>query len=238
MKNVKKLIKKITNDLLLVFMCVVLSLVIFSPETQFHKKYCSNSLEELISERTINQKTYQLSASGMAQFTSSNQSTSMSPTLTLVLKLKSLITPFGAATPYAQTAGTPNCFGYALGKNLIVDPDFDSGLNYISINYYYQVIIPIFQAEMSTYGYYSRVLTYQYNSMIYKYERRIAFRIEGYQSNHFGDFHFMKQHDDGTWSHKPGIFNSIKLLNGENPENVIWSAIINYNSPTVYFAIY
>ena len=70
------------------------------------------------------------------------------------------------------------------------------------------------------------------------------------------DYHFMLQHDDGTWSHKPGMAGT-RLINGNNPSVVSWDmpiyhrglynvfgivseigAIENYyDSDTIYFAV-
>lgn len=47
----------------------------------------------------------------------------------------------------------------------------------------------------------------------------------------------MKQHNEGSWSHKPGQQPTILLGTGLTPNDVSWG-IFNYNSPITYFAIY
>ena len=89
-----------------------------------------------------------------------------------------------------------------------------------------------------------------YNSPIEDNEYRIALRTGE------ADYHFMVQHNDGTWSHKPG-FLPTRLITGENPSVIPWDAptyvmymlydqmiIVEtdpvpnyYNSKTIYFAV-
>lgn len=88
-----------------------------------------------------------------------------------------------------------------------------------------------------------------FNSPIESNEYRIALRTGE------SDYHFMIQHNDGTWSHKPSACKT-RLINGANPSVVSWDlplvdtflysygvirevgAIPNYyNSKTRYFAV-
>lgn len=56
-----------------------------------------------------------------------------------------------------------------------------------------------------------------YNSDIASNEYRIAMRInEG-----DGEYHFMKQHNDGSWSQKHGYLPS-QTVNGYNPSAISW----------------
>jgi hypothetical protein len=69
------------------------------------------------------------------------------------------------------------------------------------------------------------------------------------------DYHFMVQHNDGSWSHKPGPC-STRLIDGANPSVISWDApqisgflllfgvveevgvVPNYyDSRTIYFAV-
>jgi len=85
-----------------------------------------------------------------------------------------------------------------------------------------------------------------YDSWIADNEYRIAFRVSE------KDFHFMVQHDDGSWSHKPSSLPS-RLLDAENPTVAEWNEygmrgllILKheyirtrnwYDSDTLYFAV-
>ena len=78
-----------------------------------------------------------------------------------------------------------------------------------------------------------------YDSPINPNEYRIALRSGE------ADYHFMLQHSDGSWSHKPSSLPS-RLIAGDNPSEIAWDGyaktgrvICNnyYNSKTVYFAV-
>ena len=89
-----------------------------------------------------------------------------------------------------------------------------------------------------------------YDSPIESNEYRIALRTSK------EDYHFMVQHNDGSWSHKPG-FCSTRLIDGANPSVISWDAprvdtvllykfgIVKeigsvpnyYDSRTIYFAV-
>lgn len=56
-----------------------------------------------------------------------------------------------------------------------------------------------------------------YDSPIESNEYRIALRTGE------DDYHFMIQHSDGSWSHKPG-FCSTRLIDGDNPSVISWDA--------------
>lgn len=50
------------------------------------------------------------------------------------------------------------------------------------------------------------------------------------------DYHFMVQHNDGRWSHKPGQMQTILLKKGDNPSfSGVW--LYYYNSRIIYMAI-
>ncbi len=75
-----------------------------------------------------------------------------------------------------------------------------------------------------------------------KKEYRIAFRV-GYHEIQgvgvtFSDFHFMLQHNDGTWSHKMGLLPS-EDLGDINPSTYQWLNNYGqeYNEGTVYYAV-
>ena len=82
-----------------------------------------------------------------------------------------------------------------------------------------------------------------YDSPINENEYRIALRTALRPGSE--DYHFMLQHSDGSWSHKPGTLPS-RLIDGDNPSEITWDApsmiegltFVNYyNSKTVYFAV-
>jgi hypothetical protein len=106
----------------------------------------------------------------------------------------------------------------------------------VSIAIYNSVFVPGAIARMASRNIESRIVT-DYSSLVYNYERKVAFRIGNIESGYFTDFHWMKQHSDETWSHKPGSTPSIHLASGVNPDVVSWGSYY-YNSPITYFAIY
>ena len=94
-------------------------------------------------------------------------------------------------------------------------------------------LIPFLINQMKTrYDVNARTID-MYNSAIYPFERRIAFRYELSGS----DFHFMRETSDGRWAEKKGSnkSNSTVFSLGLTPEDNIWDA--KYTSSTFYFAI-
>ena len=154
---------------------------------------------------------------------------------------------YGAASPYTPSGSTEyNCYAYALGEtqwkyvggtpDTVKDFDVDNVANMV-----------LNDAEKD--GRSIRIID-SYDSPIGSNEYRIALRT-GQE-----DYHFMMQHSDGSWSHKPG-FCKTRLIDGDNPSVVSWDmpkidpiyfyyygiiledgAIWNYyDSKTVYFAV-
>ena len=148
---------------------------------------------------------------------------------------------FGAAKAYRKNRNVNiNCLAYAFGmdyKRDIIVPDG---------NYDVSNVASIFVRELGSKGYNIRSIE-DYNSPIGDDEYRIAFRTSE------SDYHFMVQHSDGSWSHKPGFLPSRKI-DGENPSEVSWDQYEGshlwgiifyekvlhenwYNSETLYFAV-
>ena len=149
---------------------------------------------------------------------------------------------FGAAQAYRKNRNVNvNCFAYAFGmdyKRDIIVPNGDYSDVYL--------VASIFVRELESDGYEIRYIE-SYDGPIDENEYRIAFRTNA------NDYHFMVQHSDGSWSHKPGYLPSRKI-DGENPSEVswdqykgshLWGLIFyeellcenGYNSETLYFAV-
>jgi hypothetical protein len=162
------------------------------------------------------------------------------PNFVIVAEFTPDSSQYGSAGTYVPTSSTSfNCFSYVLDyfSSRINLFDFINPLNppEVSLFYYQYFIIPHAMVIMAEYNFDVRyILTI--NSSIVEYERRIAMRIGHLSTFVYEDFHFMKEHGDGSWSHKPGMFPSILLGPGINPNNGSWGSTI-YDSPIAYFAI-
>lgn len=119
-------------------------------------------------------------------------------------------TPYGAAQEYEPTDSMQyNCFAYALGETeqyYIEDKPIEN------INILKATVMTI--KRVKSMGRSIRVIS-SYDSPISDNEYRIALRTGE------ADYHFMVQHSDGTWSHKPGSLKS-RLIDGANPSVVSW----------------
>ena len=154
---------------------------------------------------------------------------------------------YGAATEYKESNSTKyNCYAYALGETKwrYVGGHQDAVKNFDVEN-----VATMVEQDVKKTGRTIRRID-GYDSPINSNEYRIAMRTGK------NDYHFMLQHNDGSWSHKPGIC-STRLIKGKNPDAVTWDApTINnlayslfgkiievgcesnyYNSKTIYFAI-
>ncbi len=158
---------------------------------------------------------------------------------------------YGAARSYVSvTSGSVNCYGYALGRNYGSDPLMapSNNVNLIAnsvINELNQIgenSDTTYLPEGTAIG--ARLLS-GIDAEIGADEYRIAVRVGTELVDTLGngtlvyDYHFMVQHNDGTWSHKPGQNNSVQLKAGQTPENVQW---VNdqgyvYDSEIVYIAV-
>ena len=156
------------------------------------------------------------------------------------------ISEIGAASPYIPSKSRDfNCYAYVLGEehwknvggssNAIDDYDVDK-------------VAEMVLADAQRDGRKIRIID-SYDSPIESYEYRIALRTG------VNDYHFMMQHCDGTWSHKPG-FCKTRLIYDANPSVASWDApkiselwallgVIKetdfepnyYDSKTIYFAV-
>ena len=155
-------------------------------------------------------------------------------------------TPYGAATKYSPTDSSEyNCFAYALGETKWRDVGGAESVDSFDVNDVANVVLE----DVRKTGRSIRIID-SYDAPIAVNEYRIAMRTSD------RDYHFMKQHSDGTWSHKPSIFSS-RLIEGVNPDAVswdvpiydkqlweIWGDVVEvgiernfYDSETVYFAV-
>lgn len=159
----------------------------------------------------------------------------------------STITYYGDATPYVSVNDSSiNCFGYALGVDSWIKISFFQACTRVDDNMYYDRVIPGVIQDAASYNVTVRQLS-GLNDTIYSNERRIAFRVAR-QNNKFIDFHFMRQHDDGSWSHKLGGYASAQYNTSYNniPEyEAAWyytfgssgSNYVYYNTDTIYFSV-
>ena len=153
----------------------------------------------------------------------------------------------GAASPYSPSNSTDyNCYAYALGEKTwkYVGGSPDAVKDFDVDNVAEMVLLDAKKDGRSM-----RTID-SYDSPIESNEYRIALRT-GKE-----DYHFMVQHNDGSWSHKPG-FCSTRLIDGANPSVISWDAprvdaallynfgIVKeigsvpnyYDSRTIYFAV-
>ena len=154
---------------------------------------------------------------------------------------------FGAASPYSPSDSVDyNCYAYALGEN---QWKYVGGTPDAVENYSVDIVAQMVLDDIRKDGRNIRIID-SYDSPIESNEYRIALRTG------VADYHFMVQHNDGSWSHKPG-FCSTRLIDGDNPSVISWDApqvvsfllsnfgIIRevgsihnyYDSRTIYFAV-
>ena len=159
---------------------------------------------------------------------------------TLLLSGCAAKTDCGAASPYKPTTSREyNCYAYALGET---EWKFVGGregaVQDFSVENVAQMVLDDAKAD----GRAMRIID-SYDSPINANEYRIALRTALRPGSE--DYHFMLQHSDGSWSHKPGTLSS-RLIDGDNPSEITWDApsmiegltFVNYyNSKTVYFAV-
>jgi len=168
-------------------------------------------------------------------------------TIAQVVSECSGVNGYGAANEYKPSNSTQNnCYGYALGEEkgkcvggsqgAVTDFDVDK-------------VAKMVIKDVHDMGRSIRPID-SYDSPVTSNEYRIALRTGA------EDYHFMVQHSDGSWSHKPGI-TPTQLIQGKNPSEVSWDAPIidwswyettghvritdyvrnYYSSEIVYFAI-
>lgn len=153
---------------------------------------------------------------------------------------------YGAAGAYEYSSSPKyNCYAHALGldewKYVGGSPDAVKDFSVDKVG-------DMVEADILSMGWSIRPLE-SYDSPIGENEFRIALATGP------SDYHFMVQHSDGTWSHKPG-FGPTRQINGDNPSCVSWDMpIVNtqllsmgiyrevavyegyYNDGPVYYAI-
>ncbi len=152
----------------------------------------------------------------------------------------------GAAPPYIPSNSIhQNCYGYVVGEN---DWKYVGGSPDAVTDFDVNAVADMVLTDAQNDGRSVRPIE-SYDSPIENDEYRIALRTSK------DDYHFMMQHEDGTWSHKPGHC-STRLIDGANPSVVSWDTPIvdpfwlrigiikevgyvpnYYDSRTLYFAI-
>ncbi len=154
---------------------------------------------------------------------------------------------YGAASEYIPSNSTDyNCYAYALGEDewKYVGGSYDAVQDYDIDN-----VAAMVSTDAHNDGRGIRPLE-NFDSPIESNEYRIALRTGE------ADYHFMIQHSDGSWSHKPGLCGT-RLIDGPNPDAVSWDVplvdpfLLNnfgivkeigsisgyYDSETRYFAV-
>ena len=131
---------------------------------------------------------------------------------TLLLSGCAAKTDYGEASTYKPTTSTKyNCYAYALGetewKYVGGSPD---AVQDFSVENVAQMVLDDAKAD----GRSMRIID-SYDSPINPNEYRIALRTSE------ADYHFMLQHSDGSWSHKPSSLLS-RLIAGDNPSEIAW----------------
>ena len=161
------------------------------------------------------------------------------PTVTINTSQPMSAATYGCAPSYTQrndynSTTKYNCFGYAIDINLpitLVD-DYDFVSTITTDQLVEDSMLPYLIRRMKAYYDVNARLIDSYDSPIYSFERRIAFRKS---LSTFG-FHFMRQCSDGTWAEKNGYpSNTNHFSNGITPEDNIWGS--NYDSSVYYFAV-
>jgi len=173
--------------------------------------------------------------SGKASIYSANVNDNNSPVFSITYSTLYNDNPYGNATTYQYLDDSnTNCFGYALDINDEIELDENYGNGFWDDEHYKVTFINVLEFKLLLEGYIGRVLGSRLDG-INPTERRIAFRIQIHQNGGMFDFHFMKEHNNGLWSHKPGILPTTLFTSQLNPDmDQIWN---NYNSSTLYFAI-
>ncbi len=156
---------------------------------------------------------------------------------------------YGAAKPFTgDKRPNVNCYAYAIGVDEARNPNNNPNITDFSLGNIIRLVELDFKTKLKP-----RKIRQLKNidSKIESDEYRIALRTGSHTVNGRleKDYHFMVQHDDGSWSHKPGLLEARKLKTGETPETASWDlyefvnnkvsvAYVNfYDSKTVYFAV-
>ena len=156
---------------------------------------------------------------------------------------------YGAAKPFTgDKRPNVNCYAYAIGVDEARNPNNNPNITDFSLSNIIRLVELDFKTKLKP-----RKIRQLKNidSKIESDEYRIALRTGSHIINGKleEDYHFMVQHDDGSWSHKPGLLEARKLKTGETPETASWDlyefvnnkvsvAYVNfYDSKTVYFAV-
>ena len=150
---------------------------------------------------------------------------------------------YGAAKRYKETSSPNfNCYAYALRET---EWRYVGGYPEAVTDYNVENVAAMVMDDVKASGRSIRPLE-SFDSPIEQNEYRIALRT-GVE-----DYHFMIQHSDGSWSHKPSWLPS-RLADGNNPSDMSWDlpyfdtnkyGLLQlmyhenyYDSATLYFAI-
>ena len=121
---------------------------------------------------------------------------------------------YGAAREYEYSDSEEyNCYAHALG---LQEWKYVGGKRGAVKDFSLDNVAKMVEDDLDAMGWSIRPID-SYDSPIEEHEFRIALATGP------EDYHFMVQHCDGTWSHKPGYLPTISL-GGKNPSQVTWDA--------------
>ena len=149
---------------------------------------------------------------------------------------KDYSTYYGAANKYvASSSKAYNCYAHALGLRTWTHVGLGK---FTKTSFTVKEIANQVIKDLKSMGRKSRIID-NWDSKIKNNEYRIAVRVTlANMARRIGqyDYHFMVQHSNGRWSHKPGQTATILLKEGANPSSKgVWSYY--YNSEIIYMAI-
>ena len=102
----------------------------------------------------------------------------------------------GSASEYVPSSSKDyNCYAYALGETEWM---YVGGSPNAVNNFNVDIVASMVMEDVRKLGFSIRPID-SYDSLIFSDEYRIALRTAN------NDYHFMLQHNDGTWSHKPSV---------------------------------
>ncbi len=126
--------------------------------------------------------------------------------------------PYGAAEPYTGTQDPSyNCYAYALGET---QWKYVGGKEGAVTNYDIDIVAGMVLDDAQRDGIGMRPID-SYDSPIESNEYRIVLRTSGPGD---GDYHFMVQHSDGSWSGKLSHLASIQYF-VDDPTSISWDTI-------------
>lgn len=128
-----------------------------------------------------------------------------------------------------------NCFGYAFENYLYYDGGvFNDLFTSVTNDNLDDVTNALISELYARFGIKARIID-DYNSQIYPFEYRVAFRFRLNSTS----YHFMRQTDTSSWAYVLSTSSgSYQTAQGINPANIVWDINNNYNSNIVYLGVW